>query len=1010
MRNSLPRKLILLLASHLIALSICAQISLSGQFYSQDFNVLSSSGTASTMPAGWLFLESGSNANTLYTAGTGGGNAGDTYSFGASSSSERALGGLQSGSLVPSIGANFVNNTGGVITSIKITYKGEQWRLGATGRNDVLDFQYSLDATSLASGTWVDVNQLDFTAPISTGTAGALDGNLSANQVSVSHTITGLTIAAGASIYIRWNDLNASGSDDGLAIDDFSLETVSGTDNIAPVLSTLSPLNKALFVEVNPVMKITFSEPVERGVGSITIKRKSDASVFTSMDVTNTAVVFSGSNVTFNLSGLSVSTTYYVEISAGAFKDPAGNVFAGFTGDATWSFTTRSANEYRFDFNDCSSQSFSGWKGYSLSGDSTWSCSIFGNGATNGLQINGFVSGTGAVENDDWLISPVLDLSTFSFVSMSMDIRTKFIGPQPQLYIAMNQASMPLPGSTTWVPLSVFLPKQNSDTWTTIPPMDLSAYKSSSTYIAIRYTSSASTGAARLSLDNVNILNVNSRPSADIRFEQPRIFHFDANQAGVPTSSQALSFQVLNPQADLIFNAPAGFGLSSDNNTFGSSLVYTADQQKGGVKTCYIIYTASAMSTSLQGKITISSAGLTSIPSIQLMANSYARTNTLDVVNWNIEWFGSSAAGQGPVNDDLAQSNIKKVMDSLDADLYAFAEVVDVNRFKSLIESLSGYGYIVADFASNAPDASGAAYASGQKLAFAYRKSVISNIETRGLLRNSSTASSNWASGRFPYLMKADVVNGTSIRKINFILVHGKSGNTSTDHKRRFDGAKELKDTLDANFNAAHVMILGDFNDDLDSTISTGISPALTSYDPIVKDSTDNDRYKSPSIILSNNGSYSVLGYEDVVDHLVISNELEDLYIPGSVRLVRAVESWITDYANTTSDHYPLLSRFLMPTGGVTAITNYDPSEIKLSIKGNPVVRQLKVDFLPAAGTISLEVYNISGAPVYKSKTMKVLAQQKEFSIDLGRAASGSYLFRVVNNGKYYIQKFLLKN
>jgi hypothetical protein len=349
-------------------------------------------------------------------------------------------------------------------------------------------------------------------------------------------------------------------------------------------------------------------------------------------------------------------------------------------------------------------------------------------------------------------------------------------------------------------------------------------------------------------------------------------------------------------------------------------------------------------------------------------------------------------------------------MDSLDADLYAFAEVVDVNRFKSLIESLSGYGYIVADFASNAPDASGAAYASGQKLAFAYRKSVISNIETRGLLRNSSTASSNWASGRFPYLMKADVVNGTSIRKINFILVHGKSGNTSTDHKRRFDGAKELKDTLDANFNAAHVMILGDFNDDLDSTISTGISPALTSYDPIVKDSTDNDRYKSPSIILSNNGSYSVLGYEDVVDHLVISNELEDLYIPGSVRLVRAVESWITDYANTTSDHYPLLSRFLMPTGGVTAISNYDPSEIKLSIKGNPVVRQLKVDFLPAAGTISLEVYNISGAPVYKSKTMKVLAQQKEFSIDLGRAASGSYLFRVVNNGKYYIQKFLLKN
>jgi hypothetical protein len=1009
MRNFISGKLFLILFIHLIALSSHAQISLTGQPYAQDFNVLASSGTSSTMPAGWIFLESGTNANTLYTAGTGSGNAGDTYSFGTSSS-DRALGGLQSGSLIPSFGAHFTNNTGSVITSIKISYKGEQWRLGATGRNDALDFQYSLDATSLASGTWVDVNQLDFTAPISSGSAGALDGNLSANQVSVTHTITGLTIAAGASIYIRWNDLNATGSDDGLAIDDFSLETVAGSDNVVPVLSVLNPINKALSIDLNPVMKMTFSEPVQKGIGSITIKRKPDASVFATIDVANSAVVFSGSTVTFNLSGLSVSTTYYVEISAGALKDLADNAFAGFTGDATWSFTTRSANEYRFDFNDCTGNAFSGWMGYSLTGDSTWSCSIFGNGGTNGLQINGFVSGTGAVENDDWLISPALDLSSFGFVSMSMDMRTKFTGPQPQLYIAMNQATMPLPGSSTWIPLSTFLPKPNSDVWTTLPPMDLSAYKSTSTYIAIRYTSSVSSGAARLSLDNVNIINVNSRPSADIRFEQPRIFHFDANQAGVPTASQALSFQVLNPQADLTFAAPAGFGLSADNNTFGSSLVYTADQQKGGVKTCYIRYTPSAISTSLQGKITISSTGLTGIPTVQLMANSYARTATLDVVNWNIEWFGSAAAGQGPVNDDLAQANIKRVMDSLDADLYAFAEVVDVNRFKSLIESLSGYAYVVADFASNAPDGSGSAYASGQKLAFAYRKSVISNIEARGLLKNSPTASANWASGRFPYLMRADVVNGTSTRKINFLLVHGKSGNTSTDHKRRLDGAKELKDTLDANFNAAHLILLGDFNDDLDSTISTGITPALTSYDPIVKDSTDSDRYKSLSMILSNNGSYSVLGYEDVVDHLVISNELEDLYVPGSVRLVRAVESWISDYANTTSDHYPLLSRFLMPSGGVTAITNYDPSEIKLVIKGNPAIRQLNGDFIPSAGTISMEVYNIDGTPVYKSRTMKVLAQQKEFSIDLGHAASGTYFLRLVNNGKYYIQKFILKN
>jgi hypothetical protein len=62
-----------------------------GSAYNEDFNTLASSGTSSTVPNGWDFSESGTNANTLYTAGTGSGNAGDTYSFGATSNAERAL-------------------------------------------------------------------------------------------------------------------------------------------------------------------------------------------------------------------------------------------------------------------------------------------------------------------------------------------------------------------------------------------------------------------------------------------------------------------------------------------------------------------------------------------------------------------------------------------------------------------------------------------------------------------------------------------------------------------------------------------------------------------------------------------------------------------------------------------------------------------------------------------------------------------------------------------------------
>ncbi|MFO7684150.1 MAG: hypothetical protein R6X34_29310, partial [Chloroflexota bacterium] len=39
--------------------------------YAQNFDTLAISGTSSFVPNGWAFSESGSNANTTYTAGTG---------------------------------------------------------------------------------------------------------------------------------------------------------------------------------------------------------------------------------------------------------------------------------------------------------------------------------------------------------------------------------------------------------------------------------------------------------------------------------------------------------------------------------------------------------------------------------------------------------------------------------------------------------------------------------------------------------------------------------------------------------------------------------------------------------------------------------------------------------------------------------------------------------------------------------------------------------------------------
>jgi predicted extracellular nuclease len=216
------------------------------------FDTLGNTGsTNTTLPVGWYFNETGSNANLTYTAGTGSSATGETFSFGSAPggvpSTERALGQVRSGSLVSTIGASFTNDTGGTITSLEIAYDGEQWRVGGAHTvADKLDFQISYDATSLTTGTWVDINALDFNAPVTTaGTSGiALDGNAAANRTAnINAIISSLNIPAGATFWIRWVDFDAVGNgDDGLAIDNF---------NITPTVA--APGTETQTVQFNPV-------------------------------------------------------------------------------------------------------------------------------------------------------------------------------------------------------------------------------------------------------------------------------------------------------------------------------------------------------------------------------------------------------------------------------------------------------------------------------------------------------------------------------------------------------------------------------------------------------------------------------------------------------------------------------------------------------------------------------------------------------------------------------------
>lgn len=230
---------------------VCASLTADNPTYFQDFNTLAApiATTGTYVPVGFGFAEEGTGADLVYGVSSGSSTAPQTYSFGRASGStmsDRAFGGILGPAVNPTIGACFTNNTNGLITSLLITYDGEMWRLGEAGRADRLDFQYSLNATSLLSGTWVDRDELDFSTPDVSGSQGPRDGNNAIyRRAGITSIISGLSIPAGSTIYFRFRDFDTpSIAEDGLAIDNFSL-----TATIAPTSATVSLSGRVLTAE-----------------------------------------------------------------------------------------------------------------------------------------------------------------------------------------------------------------------------------------------------------------------------------------------------------------------------------------------------------------------------------------------------------------------------------------------------------------------------------------------------------------------------------------------------------------------------------------------------------------------------------------------------------------------------------------------------------------------------------------------------------------------------------------
>ncbi|WP_222166949.1 T9SS type A sorting domain-containing protein [Edaphocola aurantiacus] len=227
-----------------------AQVSMTAtNSYTQAFNTLpaSSNGTwaDNSTISSWYAQRTGNGTSIMVS--DGGLNSGGLYSYGTTSNSDRALGSLGSGNAAAgdfAYGVLLRNNSTQTITNITVAYTGEQWRNAASAGAQTVSFYYKTasgvinDLQPTTTSGWTAVSALNFTSPQTNGpsannTANAINGNTAANRTVISATaLTGLSLAPGQYIMLKWDDPDHSGNDHGLSIDDVTINwTVPAATN-----------------------------------------------------------------------------------------------------------------------------------------------------------------------------------------------------------------------------------------------------------------------------------------------------------------------------------------------------------------------------------------------------------------------------------------------------------------------------------------------------------------------------------------------------------------------------------------------------------------------------------------------------------------------------------------------------------------------------------------------------------------------------------------------------------
>lgn len=393
------------------------------------------------------------------------------------------------------------------------------------------------------------------------------------------------------------------------------------------------------------------------------------------------------------------------------------------------------------------------------------------------------------------------------------------------------------------------------------------------------------------------------------------------NAATGNTVDKKITLSTNNLTANITVTANGKYQVSTDSAHFGPTATIGRDTADNKTEPLFIRFTPDADNLQFNDSLRVSVATDTTLI-VRVKGNSLLPASTVNMTTWNLNYFGTQQHGYGAPDKIQQINNVKTILPTLHSDVFALQEIVSDSALAASVSSMPGYAYALSNFGalSNPFDPNHADSATIPRLAFVYNTAKVRNVRTEALLSNGVNTSAdvgspnyiNWNNGRYPFMLTADVDldddhGGTITKTIRFINIHAQdnSGDMVTAYNNRVNAAFALDTLIKNNYSGDNVIVLGEFNDDLNHSIVPGKD--TSSFIAFLNDSAV---YQFPTKILSMQQQRSNANFTGITDNMIINNTMSAWYLPSSAIVLSQVSGTVPLYNTSTAGYYPVSSGF----------------------------------------------------------------------------------------------------